>query len=213
MQQQRVTESLRRLELDTKLAAQRYTAEATAIGERADVEIEQRRIESLIESIRENRALGRVVLRVRDPDSLVGTPDDLELAQGDVLIIPRQPQEVNVIGAVFNQTSLLYQANLRARDYLRDCGGHTDTADMDLAYIIRSDGSADSTGSARHNFQWDGDRGRYGQGSLLDSRLYPGDTLVIPYDVKPQLSKLGLTKTITQILFQTALAAGVVVSL
>jgi hypothetical protein len=119
---------------------------------------------------------------------------------------------VNVVGAVFNQTALLYQKGLRARDYLQECGGATDSADMALAYVIRADGTADSAQSARSNYRWDSSRGRYARGDLLGSELYPGDTLVIPYDIKPQLSALGLAKTISQILFQTTVATGVVVA-
>jgi protein involved in polysaccharide export with SLBB domain len=214
IQQQRIDESLQRLELEAKIAAQKFVAEASAAGEeQVNVAAEQARVERLVGTIRATPVKGRMVIRVAPPEALVGMPDDLELADGDRLIIPRQPQEVNILGAVFNQTAILYQKDMKTRDYLQECGGPTDSADTSMMFVIRADGSADSAQSARKNYRWDTSRGRYSRGDLLASDLYPGDTLVVPYDVKPQLSALGLTKTITQILFQTALATGVIVAL
>jgi protein involved in polysaccharide export with SLBB domain len=213
LQQERINESLRRLEAETKLAAQRYTAEAAATGESVDVKTEQARVERLIATISATPAKARQVVHLAPPEKLASTPDDIEIAEGDRLVIPRRPQEVHVLGAVFNQTALVYQEKLRARDHLQECGGPTDSADMSIAYIIRADGTADSAQSARRNYQWDGSRGRYARGDLLASEMYPGDTLVVPYDIKPRLSILGLTKTVTEVLFQTALATGVIVAL
>jgi protein involved in polysaccharide export with SLBB domain len=213
LQEQRIEESLRRLELETKLAVQRYTSEAAATGEQVDVLEEQARIDRLIASIRRTPAVGRMVLRLSPLDKLRGAPDDVELEDGDRLVVVRQPQEVHVVGAVFNQTALLYQRDLKTRDYLERCGGPAETAEVSLAYVIRSDGSAESAQSAGRGYSWDPERGRFVRAELLDTRLFPGDTLVVPYDVKPQLSRLGLTSTVAQILFQSALATGVIVAL
>src|SRR6185503_2087096 len=193
LQQERLNESLTRLETETKLAAQRYTAEAGATGTEVDVKQEQARVERLIAAIGATKAKGRMVIRIQSPEKLVGTNDDLVLADGDALTVPRRPDEVHVLGAVMNQNALLHQPGLKARDYLQECGGQSEAAEISMAYIIRADGSADGAQSARHRYQWDGERGRYSKGNLLSSEMYPGDTLVIPYDVKPQLSKLGLT--------------------
>ena len=214
LQQARIEESLRRLQLEGEAAAQQFTAESVALGDdTVDVDEEKSRVAKLINTIRNTAAKGRMVIRVSPPDSLVGTPHDVELQDGDRLLVPRIPQEVNVVGAVFNQTALLHGEELLVREYLSECGGPTQTADMSVAYIVRADGTTDSARSARRNYRWDGDRGRYSKGGFLDAKLYPGDTVVVPYDVKPHVSKLGLTKTITQILFQTALATGVIVAL
>ena len=214
LQQERIEESLRRLELEMETAAQRFTAESAALGDdTVNVEQEEERVSRLISTIRSTQAKGRTVIRVASADELEGTPHDVELVDGDRLVVPRRPDEVNVVGAVFNQTALLYQDGLRVRDYLHECGGPTETAEMEFAYVIRADGSTDSAQSARRNYRWDGDRGRYSRGNFLGAELYPGDTVVVPYDVKPHVSSLGLAKTVTQILFQAALATGVVVAL
>ena len=212
LQQERLDQSLERLERETKLAAQRFAADASALDDKTSVEQEERRVTNLVQTLRRTRAKGRMVLHLRSLEKLRGSADDVVLETGDRLNVPGRPNEVHVLGAVFNQTALIYQDGLRVRDYLQECGGPTDTADMDIAYIIRADGTADSARHARKGFYWDGERGRYASSSLLSSHLYPGDTLVVPYDVKPRLSALGLTKAVTEILFNVAFATGVVIA-
>ena len=53
-----------------------------------------------------------------------------------------------MVGAVVNQTSLVYKDDLQARAYLRECGGISETADPEMTYIIRANGTADSARSA-----------------------------------------------------------------
>ena len=213
-QQERLDESLERLEVAAKLNSQQFAMEASILTEeKYEVAAEQERIDRVLKTIRGKKAKGRMVVHLQDPDKMEGTTDNFELMDCDRLTIPRQPDEVHVVGAVFNQTALLYSEGVTARQYLRECGGPTDSADMSSAFIIRADGSADSMQSARKNYQWDPDRYQYSTGNLLSSRLYPGDTLVISYDVKPHLSRLGITKTILQIFFQAALATGIIIAL
>ncbi len=214
LQQERLDQALQQLELETKTAVQKFAAEAAAAGDSSvTVEAEKTRIEQLIQAIRRTPAKGRMVVRVKPADELRGTGDDVELADGDKIVVPRTPEVVTVVGAVHNQTALLYKKGLRVRDYLAECGGPTDGAAMHNLFVIRVDGTADSASSARRYYRWDADRGRYARGSLLSSELYPGDTIVVPYDLEPKLSALALAKTVTQILFQAALATGVVVAI
>ncbi len=213
MQQERLDESLQRLETEAKLSAQEFTAEASAVDEKTELAAEQARIDRLLDTLRSTQASGRMVVRIREPSDLEGKPDDVELADGDSITIPRRPEVVHVVGAVFNQNAILHRTGVNARRYLEECGGPLETADMDVAYIIRADGSADSARHARKNYRWDAERFRYSRGSLLSSELHPGDTLVIPHDIRPRISRLGLTKTITQIMFQAAVTTGVVIAL
>lgn len=214
MQKTRINDALDRLELEAKITAQAYAAEAAVIEEDKEaVAAEQSRIDRLIASLRRVEPTGRMVVRLREIESIENSPDDVELQDGDHIVVPRRPDEVHVVGAVFNQTAHLYKKDLHARDYLNRCGGPTRTADIDVAFIIRADGSAESASSHREDYHWDSEEWRYTKGDLLAAPLQPGDTLVVPYDVKPQLSKLGLTKTITQIMFQVATTVGVIVAL
>ena len=214
LQQDRINESLRRLELELKASSQQFVSESVATGNvKTDVTQEQARIERFISAVKATPAKGRLVLRLDAPEALKGTASDMQLAEGDKIVVPRRPQEVHVLGAVVNQTAIVYVEGRTAKDYLNDSGGPSSLADSDMAFIIRADGSADSAQNARRGYRWDAPRARYSQGSLLSSELQPGDALIIPHDVKPQVSTLALTKTVTEILFQTALATGVIIAL
>ncbi len=219
IQQQRMEESLRRLELEAKLTSQSYVAEAEAvkrtnIGEKeSGLREEQGRVEQLIRTIREMKPQGRMVIRLRSLEELRGSDDDIELNDGDRLIIPRKPEEVHVIGAVQNQTALLHRDGLTVQDYLDSCGGPLETAEPEMIFVIRADGSADSNRSVDRGIRWNSSKWRFDTGGLMNSEIHPGDTVVVPFDVKPKLSQLGVTATVTQIIFQAAIAAGVVVAL
>lgn len=219
LQTQRMEESLKRLEVESKIAAQQYSADVIAIQNisqrqgTATVEAEAQRIDSLIRTIRSTPPEGRMVLKIQDPEDLRGTSDDVLLEENDILVVPRRPEEINVIGAVFNQTALLHRSGMNVQDYIDECGGPTASADVERIFVIRADGSADSVQSFNQGFHWDSRRGRFSLGGLLKAELSPGDTVVVPFDVKPKLSQLGLTSAVSQILFQAAMATGVVIAL
>ena len=213
VQEESLRTSLTRLELETKLATQEFTADAAATGDEVDVEAEQERVERLITTIENTPSQGRRIVRLADPVELRESDDDFELENQDVLTIPRRPQDIMIVGAVFNQSAVLFRDGQSVEDYLNACGGALDTADVEVAYIIRADGSTDSARHARKNYRWDAKRFRYSKGDLFHLELFPGDTVVVPYDVKPKLSGLGITKTVTQILFQAALSTGVIIAL
>ncbi len=86
--------------------------------------------------------LGRVVLQIDDPERLRGTPDDLELQEGDNLLIPQIQQTVNVLGSVVNPTAVVYDPYLSVKKYIAQVGGPTKNADVDRIYVIKVNGSA-----------------------------------------------------------------------
>jgi polysaccharide biosynthesis/export protein len=142
--------------------------------------------------------LGRVVMRIDDPERMRGTPDDLELQEGDRLTVPQIQQTVNVLGSVVNPTAVIYDPYLTVKDYLARVGGPTAHADLKRIYVIKVNGSALS-----------------GRGGLLfgkgvaSARLDPGDTIVVPEDFE-RIAWLRTVKDIASILGQTALMAGVI---
>ena len=75
--------------------------------------------------MRSIQPLGRVVLQIDDPERLRGTPDDLELQEGDSLLIPQIQQTVNVLGSVVNPTAVVYDPHLtRQKIYCPGGGAH-----------------------------------------------------------------------------------------
>ena len=142
--------------------------------------------------------LGRVVLQMDDPERLRGTPDDLELQEGDSLLIPPIQQTVNVLGSVVNPTAVVYDPYLTVKRYVAQVGGPTRHADMKRIYVIKVNGSAL------------GGRGGVIFGSRVASaRLDPGDTIVVPEDFE-RIPWLKSVKDVTTILGQIALTAGIV---
>ena len=140
--------------------------------------------------------LGRVVIRMDDPERLRGTPDDLQLQEGDSLLVPQVQQTVNVLGSVVNPTAVIYDPYLTVKGYLAQVGGPSKHADVRHLYVIKVNGSALSG------------RG-YFFGRLSSVRLDPGDTVVVPEDLE-RIAWLKEIKDITTIIGQIALTAGVV---
>jgi polysaccharide export outer membrane protein len=213
LQKERLEESLQRLEIETKLASQQFVSESAALGNIQESAIaEQVRVERIINTIRNTPPKGRMVVRMSPIDELRDTREDIEIKDGDRLLIPRRPDEVYVLGSVFNQTALLHDESLMARDYIGQCGGPTQAADVERVFIIRADGSTVSEQNFKKSFLWDSTVGRFAKADLQTSKLGPGDTVVVPYDIEPKLSNLGLTTTLTTVLFQAILATGVVIA-
>ena len=85
--------------------------------------------------------------------------------------------------------------------YIRLAGGTTKLADEDEVYVLKADGTAIS--AREHD-------GFLGMGGLMNSHLDPADTIVVP----EQLDKIAWMREIkdfTQILYQIAVAAGVLI--
>lgn len=140
--------------------------------------------------------LGRVVIRIDDPERLRGTPDDLELQEGDSLLVPQIQQTVNVLGSVVNPTAVIYNPYRSVSDYLLQVGGPTKNADVKQMYVIKVNGSA----SGRKGFF---------SGGVSSERLDPGDSIIVPEDLE-RIAWLKEIKDIATILGQIALTAGVV---
>ena len=154
--------------------------------------------QQFLAKLRTIQPLGRVVIRVDDPERLRGTPDDLELQEGDSLMIPQIQQTVNVLGSVANPTAVIYDPHLTVGKYIAKVGGPTKNADVERIYVIKVNGSA-LGGGGRSIF---GSR-------VASARLDPGDTIVVPENFE-RVPWLKTVKDVTTILGQIALTAGVV---
>jgi hypothetical protein len=77
----------------------------------------------------------------------------------------------------------------------------TDEAEESELYVLKVDGSAVSQKVKRGFFS----------AGLLSSNLHPGDTVVVPEKIE-RISWLKEIKDLTQILFQIAATAGIVIA-
>ena len=78
---------------------------------------------------RETQATGRVVVKISSLETLERSPENIVLENEDHLVIPVQPAAVQVLGQVYNPNAIVYQPELRVRDYLQEAGGSTDGGD------------------------------------------------------------------------------------
>src|SRR5215831_21112103 len=91
---------------------------------------------------------------------------------GDVLVIPKNPNTVLVTGQVFNPTAISLQGGGRsAKWYLSQAGGLTPLADKKGIFVIRADGSVIA---AKNNSSG------WFSGDPLGAALRPGDMVVVP---------------------------------
>lgn len=143
----------------------------------------------LLRQIHAAKATGRMVI---DLEWLMRNEEDYDITvnAGDQLYIPQKPEEVTVIGEVYNPTSHLYNAKLDRDDYIRLSGNVTESGNKKAVYVIHADGSVSPAGG------WFSGRIEMG----------PGDTIVVPMKVE-RLSKLKLITSVSQILYQLALTA------
>jgi hypothetical protein len=154
--------------------------------------------QSLLNQLKDTKSVGRLVIDLNSVLSAkVGSPSDVALRQGDRILIPKQKQEVTVIGEVQNSTSHLYRENLSRDDYIGLSGGTTRKADDGRIYVVRADGSVLSSESG-------GWFRRSGQVAMR-----PGDTIVVPLDTE-RMPALPLWQAVTSIIYNVAIAAAAV---
>jgi protein involved in polysaccharide export with SLBB domain len=122
-------------------------------------------------SLRRIRATGRIVLTFKPGSRGVNSLPDITLENGDYFAVPHVPAVVNVVGAVYDESSFLYTPERTAGEFLRLAGGPNRVADWHHEFIIRADGEVVSRG--RNRTIWSGNE--------FDSlRMNPGDTIVVP---------------------------------
>jgi polysaccharide export outer membrane protein len=122
----------------------------------------------LLGQLKSARATGRMVIELHDIEALKGTPYDVQLRDGDRLFVPKRPNEVLVVGDVYNRSALLHNPDYGFDDYIDEAGA-TRTADVDSAYIVRADGRVEMRG---------------GWFNFASNNLQPGDTIVVPPDLE-----------------------------
>lgn len=126
--------------------------------------------QELIGRLRQMRATGRIVLEFKAGSSGLDVLPDIALEGGDRFVVPPMPASINVVGAVYDQNSFLFETTRRAGTYLHLAGGPNRDADTRHIFIIRADGSVISREA--ENGIW---------GNEFDNlRMNPGDTIVVP---------------------------------
>jgi protein involved in polysaccharide export with SLBB domain len=170
VQQQRLDDYVTQLEITTDRTAAANAAGAVTPTDQTANAASLAATQLLITRLRQMRASGRVVLALTPDADNVDKLPELALEDGDRFIVPSKPSSVNVVGAVYEQSSFLFDPQRRVFGYLKQAGGANRDADKDHAFVIRADGSVFSRESAKTFW-----------GNEFDqSRVQPGDTIVVP---------------------------------
>lgn len=186
-------ESIRLAELQQQLE----TDIATANIQEGSEDIAQAEAEKLLDSMKEIRPTGRMVISLANvleqPESY-----DVVLKDGDRLIVPAQRQTVTIVGEVQHATSHVFEHKLSIKDYIERSGGTTIKADKKRIYVVRANGSVFLPSESR----W------FKRGS---KGIQPGDTVVVPLDAD-RMKALTLWGNVSEIVYRMALGAAAVAS-
>ena len=210
LQQKQLIEMVDRLEKELLSASTAATATALSADEAKIKAAELSQSRELVAKLRDVKATGRMAMRIDQPELLKKTLYDVELEESDTLDIPTNPQSVQVLGSVFNQTAFVYDKDKDYSDYIELAGGYTVYADEDNVYILKVDGTAVRPSGGFLGFlslSWNRDLNRWESGSKT---MESGDTIVVPEKLE-RIAWLREIKDLTQILFQIAAATAVVI--
>jgi polysaccharide export outer membrane protein len=189
-------QQLNRLEERMRADLAALALQAANAGQASAVEALQSG-QGLLVQLQSARATGRFVIDL--PGLLAmgpGSIKDVLLRSGDELVIPKQRQEVTVIGEVQNAASHLFLPNLSRDDYVHLSGGTTRKADRGRIHIVRADGSVASRPGSwfRRSF---------------DVAVKPGDTVIVPMNAE-RMPRLPFWQAVTQILYNVAVSVAAI---
>mgnify|MGYP003624368453 CR=1 FL=1 len=116
-----------------------------------------------------------------------GGVEDLQLKDGDQLLVPEQMQTVKVSGAVLSPVAHTFKSSKKLKKYIQASGGFSQSAKKSKVYVLYANGTAEST-----------------KGGLFGRRypkLRPGCEIIVPE--KPEINKtaqagmwLGITSAL-----------------
>ncbi len=192
-QQRQINEMTERLERELGGSGISQVATASGPEEARMVQLELEQKRQFIAQLKTARAKGRIALNISEPEAFRGSAHDIELEQSDNISVPTNPKTVQVIGSVYNQSAFVYEQDKEHVFYVNLAGGYTSHADRDNTFILQANGTAIKAGSSFLGF-----------GGHLDS----GDTVVVPEQIE-RVAWMRNFKDITQIMYQIAVTAGV----
>jgi protein involved in polysaccharide export with SLBB domain len=182
LQKQLIDTQLKDLESRVLTASSITTGGATIKKEEAQL------IMDFIKRARTVQPKGRVVLNKETNLSRV------ILEEGDTVYIPKKSSIITIQGEVKIPGAQTYVPDYSIEDYIKSVGGFSERADKEHVLIIKQNGKI-----ITYNFN------KFFKKSVIISR---GDSILVLG--KPNSEGLQITKDITQILYQIAVSAGVV---
>ena len=139
--------------------------------------------------------LGRLVVDL--PRALAGDQvADIELNEGDQLILPKRSNSVFVYGEVRRPSSHKFESSRDLQDYLALAAGLSARADKKSIYLLKANGSV-----AASKAGWFSAR--------KVANIEPGDTIIVPVDTQYRAS-LPFWRDVVSIVYQGAVAVAAI---
>lgn len=120
---------------------------------------------------------------------------DTILFDGDTIIVPKNPNAINVLGEVLNPIAFEYSKKLTVRSAIDQAGGYQQYADKRRVYVIKANGIVEKAN--RNIF-------------VRNVDLEPGDTIVVPRKIITNNPGIEALIPITQILSNLAFSAAAI---
>ena len=162
-----------------------YLSAASSTADESTIRVQEAEmIRSFVERASQVEPNGRLV--VAENQSI----QDIRLEDGDIITIPKKTDAILVSGEVLLTQSIVFNRSMDAMDYIARTGGLTDQANDERILVVSLSGEVKDA---------------------LNAEIRPGDEiLVLP---KAPTKNLQLASTLTQILYQIAVATKVAVDL
>lgn len=141
-------------------------------------------IERFVQKASQVKPTGRLVV------AREGNVADIRLQDGDIVTIPENTDSVLLSGEVIIPQAMVYTPGMSAMDYIQQAGGFTPRADEDQVLVVHRNGAVVQSGQ---------------------TRMRAGDEIIV-LPAAPT-SNIELASSITQILFQIAVATRVALDL
>lgn len=185
LQKQLIDSSLNELESSVLKTGSSTTDESIIRKQEASLVLD------FIKRAKEVEPKGRIILNKNSDLS------QIILEEGDTIFVPRKSHVVTVQGEVKIPSALSYVDKMNLNEYVELCGGLNVRADEDNILIIKQNGNVVTYNS--NVFSSD------------SSDIAPGDSILILS--KLDSKSLPIVKDITQIIYQIAVGAGVLIRL
>jgi protein involved in polysaccharide export with SLBB domain len=171
LQQQRLNDYVREITLEAEQGTQAFAISPNPVTV-ASAAASQAATQEMLKRLGQIKATGRIVLQFHPASTSLTDIPPIDLENGDKFVVPFAPTAINVVGAVYDQSSYIFSPGRTLGYYLNLAGGASRNADARHAFLIRADGSVVS----RNHMP---DRG-FWKSSFADLKMNPGDTIVVP---------------------------------
>jgi len=172
------------------LEARAFASDSATIEEANIRTQEAKMVLQFIERAKSVEPLGQVVIRAGD------NLEKIFLENGDRIVIPKRSNIVVVQGEVSIPNALAHRDSYNIDDYIKVCGGYGDRANLEKVLLIKANGEVE----------------QYNADTMFGNNPSPmvdaGDSILVLGKVDSK--NILITSSITQIIYQMAVGAAVV---